>query len=106
MVVNGTTYNDKTDKEVVRILEACRQDLTRIRIVLGNVKTGESWNETYEVTGYVGRSLGPMKVPILLRNDESISGGEILTYCIIGIRHASRKDGGWMYKNPLYKGNE
>lgn len=61
MLVNGTFYEDHTPTEIVKILEKCRIDGTRILLDYGDIETGTSWGETCDVTGYVGRSTGTKK---------------------------------------------
>lgn len=85
-VVNGTSYDIRTNIEVIRILELCRENNTRIVLDYGDIKTGKSWNERYDITGRIGRSTGLNKIPILLHNTRSIGGGEIMCYNIIGIK--------------------
>lgn len=85
-VVNGTYYNKDTNDEVIRILEICRQNRTRIVLDYGDPETGKSWNETFDVTGYIGRSTGQIKIPILVYNNRSLGGGGILTHKIISIK--------------------
>jgi len=89
--VNGTSYNINTNDVVIRILEDCRVNRTRIVLDYGDIKTGESWGEVCDITGYVGRSAGTKKVPILVYNSSSFGGGEILTHCIIGIKTSKGK---------------
>jgi len=106
MIVNGTTYNSETPQKVVDVLERARARGTRLRLVLGDAETGESWHATHMVTGTVGRSMGPMKVPLMIASPRSLGGPAILDHCVIGVRHANRKNGGWLYRHPKYKGNE
>ena len=89
--VNGTSYNIETNEEVIKVLEQCRKDKTRIVLDYGDPKTGESWGETFDIIGYVGRSMGSVKVPLLLYNNRSVGGGEILTHRIIGIKTSNGK---------------
>ena len=70
-VCNGTWYYEETDDEVIEVLENARLSGTRIRIYLGDKETGRDWGEVCDVTGYVGRSMGPIKIPILLHNARS-----------------------------------
>lgn len=84
--VNGTFYHSETSDKVIKILETCRQNGTRIILDYGDVKTGESWGEMYDITGTIGRSTGKIKVPLLIHNKRSIGGGAILDHCIIGIK--------------------
>lgn len=96
--VNGTSYDIRTNDTIIRILEKCRLDGTRIVLDYGDIKTGRSWGEVYDITGRLGRSSGSIKIPILLHNSRSIGGGGILDHCIIGIKTSKGK-------YPLYKLN-
>ena len=96
-IVNGTHYHVETPSEVVRVLEGVRHDRRRIRLVLGDPKTGQDWNKQHDVTGYVGRSMGPIKVPLLIHNRRSFGGPAILDHCVIGIRETG-KDGRLLYQ--------
>lgn len=98
---NGTSYHIGTPIEIVRILERCRQSGDRIRLHYGNTSTGQDWGETHNVTGTIHRSMGPVRIPILLRNNRSVSGGVILDQYIIRIR-SSRKEGSEYYRHPQY----
>lgn len=99
--VNGTSYNKKTPAEVISVLEAARKTGTRIKLHYGDTETGKDWKDEYNVTGYVGRSNGLRKVPILLHNSRSTGGISILDHCIIKIKKS--KGGEVLYKNPKYQ---
>jgi len=96
--INGTSYNEETTGKVIQVLERCRQNRIRIIIDYGDTKTGKSWGETFDTTGYVGRSSGPVKVPILLHNSKSSGGGAILDSCIIGIKTSNGGKSLYQYK--------
>lgn len=85
--VNGMSYHEDTDQRVIDVLDTLHRDGqdTRIRIYLGDTKTGESWLEEYGTMGYVGRSTGSVKVPLLLKNKRSRAGGAISTDSIVQI---------------------
>lgn len=87
-VVNGTYYQPTTDDRVIEVLERCRKDGTRITVDYGDVETGKSWGEIYDVSGRVGRSGGSIKIPILLHNSRSIGGCGMLDHCILSIRES------------------
>lgn len=96
MIVNGTTYHDETPKEIVYILEDARMSKVdgygyRLRFHWGDVKTGRDWGDTYHVEGYVGRSTGTSKIPLLIWNSRSLGGGAILDDCIVKIVTARGK---------------
>ena len=90
-LVNGTSYDKRTDDKVIEVLEHCRTNNIRIVLDYGDTKTGKSWNERYGVTGRVSRSCGSSKIPILPYNKRSMGGGAILTHCIIGIKSSKGK---------------
>ncbi len=95
-IINGTTYHKETSEEVINVLEQSRMNKKRIILDYGDTKTGRSWNEIYDITGYIGRSTGKIKIPLLIYNSRSIGGSSILDHCIIGIYTSKGK-------NPLYK---
>jgi len=90
-VVNGTSYHEETSNSVISVLEYVRATKTRIILDYGDVKTGRSWGDVYDITGTLGRSCGTQKVPILLHNKRSIGGGAILDNCIIKIVESKGK---------------
>lgn len=66
---------------------------------------GLDWNEEYETTGYVSRTGGQVKVPLLVHNSKSDSGGDIRTTQLVRIRW-SGKHGGVLYQHPNYRCRE
>lgn len=97
-IVNGTSYNENTSDEVIRILEDARESRRRIRLFYGDTKTGADWCETFETIGRIGRSCGDEKIPIILSKESSIGGPAILDNCIVKIT----MDKTTVYKNPKY----
>ena len=95
----GTSYDKDTDPEVMRIFSKYMHAGIRIRIFLGYKETGIEWNEECDTMGYVGRSSGKYKVPILLKTGLSSGGGAVLTAHILKIT----LDGIEIYKHPNYK---
>jgi hypothetical protein len=81
-VVNGTTYHKETPSKLVRILERIRKNGTRCRFHYGD-KDGTPWE--YEGVGRLGRSMGPMKVPITLHNISSVCGPALMDNHIIKV---------------------
>lgn len=98
-VLNGTYYTygiklkdgsyeerDEIEMEKVMLaLENSRQTRKRVRIWYGDVKTGRSWNEEYDVVGRIGRSNGDYKEPLIIAKSNSWGGPAILTDRIIRI---------------------
>jgi hypothetical protein len=83
-VLNDTCYCTKTKNEVIEILEEARLKRIRIRFEYGG-EDGQSWGDIYGVRGYVGRSTGRAKIPIILYSVKSRGGSAILDHCIIKI---------------------
>jgi hypothetical protein len=106
-----TTYNALTHPLVIQILERFIQErLTlrfqskRLKIHYGDTMTGRAWGDVE--TGYVGRSTGTQKVPLLLPNARSLGGAAILDHCIVKLEHANQKDGGILYQHPTFQAYE
>jgi hypothetical protein len=98
--VNGTSFDARTSDKVIRVLELARQKRTRLHISLGDSETGEDWLEEFDISGYVGRSMGPIKVPLLIANRRSLGGGAILDHCIVRIRLSA--GGQVLYQHDKY----
>lgn len=98
---NTTWFAPGTDDKVRRVLERYRQHSPRklLRIFLGDPQTGRDWMGESDVVGFVGRSSGAMKVPLLIEPGES-GGCAILTASIVRIMDA---DGRELYRVPNYQ---
>ncbi len=103
--LNGTSYDARTPDEVIAVLENARQSRTRLHISLGETdndrgQLGRDWLEESFVIGFVGRSMGPIKVPLLVANRRSLGGGAILDHCIVRIRESAGGRVRWIH--PQY----
>lgn len=102
--INGTFYDTRTPGEVIRVLENARLNRTRLHISLGETfadrNVGFDWLEEFESYGSIGRSMGPIKVPLLIANTRSLGGGAILDHCIVRIRESA--GGRVLYQHPAY----
>jgi len=83
--VGGMYFHAETSLAVCNALNAARQSGKRIRVWLGD-KLGKSWLDEHDVEGYVGRSGGRIKIPLLVSNSRSLGGGALLDHCIIKIK--------------------
>lgn len=83
-VVNGTFYDPETPDEVCQVLERARERRVRLAIAY----RAESQPEF----GRVGRSMGPVKAPLLIHNSRSMGGGVISTKLIVEIRDSVTKE--------------
>jgi hypothetical protein len=97
--VGGIFYHADTPDTVVWALEQARSCRRRVRLYYGDVATGRDWLEENDVTGYMGNSIGPLKVPLLVHNRRSHGGGALLDHCIIKVRWTT---GGVLYQHPQY----
>lgn len=84
-VYNGTWYCFDTSDMVIQILDNAMKNHERIRVFYGDADTGCDWCEFFDTIGYVGRSTGYMKAPLLLNNSRSIGGTSILDGSIVKI---------------------
>lgn len=98
---NGTHYHKATPVKVVNVLECCRYEGIRIELDYGNVKTGKSWGDIYDIKGTLSLSGGMQKVPILMNNKRSTGGRGILDHCIIAIKRTDNKE--FLYKHETYQ---
>jgi len=102
--VNGTSYDVRTPNEVVAILESARMNRTRLHISFGETdgpQAGRDWLEENDVYGFIGRSTGSIKIPLLIHNRRSLGGPGLLDHCIVRIRHTTgRRSVVW--EHPQY----
>ncbi len=98
--INGTSYDVRTPSEVVAILENARQTRTRLHVSLGDSESGRDWLEENDVYGFIGRSTGSIKVPLLIHNRRSIGGPSLLDHCIVRVRESA--GGRVLYQHPQY----
>jgi len=94
------TFDENTCDRVKTVLTDCYNNQCRVRIWYGDIDTGVSWLEEYDVTGTIGRSTGQQKIPLLIKNSRSSGGGGILCHCIIRIDVISSKC--TIYEHPLF----
>lgn len=94
-----TYFDPGTDPKAARVLERCRHKGTTVRLILGDLKTGEPWLEEHDVVGRIGRSMGTLKVPLLIEAGAD-GGSAILTASLLSI---VEWDGGeFLYRHPAY----
>jgi hypothetical protein len=100
MEINGTTYNDNTPAALIDVLERARFTRSRVRVFYGNVATGRDYCEEYDTTGYICRSTGTVKIPLLVNNRRSMGGPAILDHCIVKIVDTRTRE--TLYIHPSY----
>lgn len=98
--VNRTWFEPGTADAVQLILEKYRRNRGLVRLFLGDASTGRDWMEESDVVGYVGRSTGVMKIPLLMLPGESCGLG-ILTACVLRIMDVMGNKEIW--RSPVYQ---
>jgi hypothetical protein len=100
---NGTTYDSGTKLEIIALLEKCRMHRIRIRFRYGD-DDGLDWGDSCGMEGYISRSCGPCKVPLVIYNSRTIGGPVILTARIVRIETTKGKR--VLYTHPAYRRKE
>ncbi len=88
---SGIYYRDTTPRAVIDGLERAYRTGERIRLWTGDPLTGKNWYDEYDVTGTVGRSMGPIRIPLLIASPRSSGGGAIGTDAIVCLRVGGRE---------------
>jgi len=99
---SGTYYSNETPDEVIRVLESIRGTSQRVKIYLGDRETGRDWMEEDGKVGKIGRSTGPIKIPLLIKTVNSQGGGAILEDCIVKIATSPSTLARVLYQHPRY----
>jgi hypothetical protein len=82
---SSKTYFDPGTPDMVRaLLERYRNNGKLVRLFLGDHASGRDWGEENDLVGYIGRSAGHMRVPLLMEPGEH-GGPAILTRCVVRI---------------------
>ena len=94
----GTFYEFETDDKLINILESCRIRGTRLKVYLGDKKTGRDWNEESDKYIKIGRSTGSIKIPLAISNSRSTGGGALMSSCIVKLIDTSNNSILWQHK--------
>ena len=93
-------YHEETPEPLIRELERARIARRRIKIYLGDPKTGKNWNEENDTTGTIGLSRGHhARYPILLETVRSSGGGTLMDDRILKLKVEGRT----VYTHPNFK---
>ncbi len=95
-----TFFEPGTDAKAAKVLESCRTHHRKVRLIFGDTSIGEPWLEEFDVVGRIGRSMGTLKVPLLVEPGED-GGGAILCACLLAI--VDWKSGDVLYRHPAYR---
>ena len=94
------SLDDRTNGLIAETLYSAYKRDVRVRIWYGDIETGHAWLEELDVTGRVGVSMGPIRIPILLSNIRSTGGGGILDHCIVKVQETKSKR--VLYEHPTF----
>jgi hypothetical protein len=94
----GTCYHASTPIPVRFALESARNNKSRVRVFYGDKISGKDWLEENDVTGYIGRSTGTIKIPLLIHNSRSLGGPALLDDCIVRLLVGKRE----VYRHANY----
>jgi hypothetical protein len=95
---SGTCYHQETPDQVIRLLEKLQKNGTEVRIYYGDTQTGQSWHDEFDVVGRIGRSMGRIKIPLLVPSDDC-GGPGLLDHCIIRIDSSE----GTLYQHKKFR---
>lgn len=107
-VAKKTLFQPGTHHKVASVLERARNsNETMLRLFFGDPATGLDRCEEWDVVGYIGRSTGPMRVPLLMeplwdnhRLESAAYGGAINCASIVRIIRVN--DGKELYRAANY----
>jgi len=102
----GTSYNENTADDVIAVLEKCMADKTRVSIIYGSTSgadIGQAWGYDESPSrdiGYVSRSNGSTKVPIIQYSKRSRGAVQIGDEHILEIKTTRGRQ--VLYRHPMY----
>jgi len=103
-VLDNTYFHlDTPDNLCALICELISKEI-KIKVFLGDPKTGENWNEEHDTIGTIGKSTGTIKRPLLVPI-RAYGGSALMTDRVVAIytlkdRHNTRK---CLYKCDKFK---
>lgn len=103
---SGFYFSEDTREEVADAVTRAHVNGWRVRVFMGDVKTGEVWPDEWGTMGKVGASCGPCRVPLLVSNARSMGGGSILTGCIVGLTRIDSGRVEMIYRHPSFNPGE
>lgn len=80
---DGTAYHHTTPQAVREVLSNAIRTGQRLVISYGDQATGKEWGDSY--AGRIGRSMGPVRVPLIIPNTRSHGGPAMLDHCAVRI---------------------
>lgn len=99
-----TQFDPGTPLVVAKLLDELIKRGHKVRLYYGDATTGRDWLQEFDTIGRMSRSMGPLKVPLLVP-DRHNGGPQVLTACIVRIQDSSGRDL-WRhagYHQPTFK---
>ena len=81
----GFYFPENTSYLLKECIIRCYENKQRVRLWYGDALTGKSWNEENDICGYIGKSTGAQKVPLLINSNRSLGGGAISVDSVLKI---------------------
>ncbi len=105
-VFSGISFDERTPDEVCKVIANAYDSnkRQRLKFYFGDVETGSGWNDEYDTVGYIGRSTGSIKIPLLIKKINSMGGGSILDHCILKIKDV--KSGTVLFQRDNYQASK
>lgn len=94
------TFDQSVPLNLQNLITNLNKTRARVRVWYGDINTGTAWPEEFEVLGYIGRSTGQHKIPLLVNNARSYGGGALLVSSIVRIDTTC---GRVLYKHPTFE---
>jgi hypothetical protein len=95
---SGFWFHAETLAAVVAELVNLHASKERVIIEYGDQKTGQAWApDCTPNAGTIGRSMGPIRIPLLIRTARSTGGEGILEHCIVQIVTSKGKRVLWQH---------
>lgn len=76
-------FNFETPEKCRKAIQNIIHTKQKVTIHYGDPKTNTKWDDT--ITGTISNSMGPMRIPILLKTGRSKGGEALLDHCILKI---------------------
>ena len=64
-VLDNTYFHLDTPDNLCALICELISKRSKVKIFLGDPKTGENWNEEHDTIGTIGKSTGRIKIPLL-----------------------------------------
>ncbi len=100
-ITSETYFPEGTPEDLKKVIEEARLSHERVRLVYASrepATLGRVLLEEYDVLGYIGRSTGREKIPLLLPRRSSSGGGAILLQLLGAVMRT--RDSAFLWKRP------